>query len=124
MTATAAEKLTQNVTALKPTKTTTTTTAAPNRAATLPIPLIPTAVIAAKTTTAAIVNGWECPSCTLMNEPTRPGCAACATDRPTTPDGATANIAEDGQPKEGEQKPAAQVNKSSCDNFDQRLGAG
>ena len=107
VTATAAEKVTQNIAAVKPTK----TTATPNKAPTVPTPLIPTAATTTKTTTAAIVNGWECPSCTLMNEPTRPGCAACATDRPTIPDGATAKIAEDGQHKDGEQKPAAQVNQ-------------
>ncbi|GLH09616.1 RanBP-type and C3HC4-type zinc finger-containing protein 1 [Gryllus bimaculatus] len=26
--------------------------------------------------------GWKCPVCTLMNSPTRPGCAACTTERP------------------------------------------
>ncbi len=27
-------------------------------------------------------DGWECPTCTLQNEPTRPGCEACTTERP------------------------------------------
>jgi hypothetical protein len=27
-------------------------------------------------------DGWECLSCTLLNEPTRPGCEACTTERP------------------------------------------
>ena len=27
-------------------------------------------------------DGWECPTCTLLNEPTRPGCEACTTERP------------------------------------------
>ena len=27
-------------------------------------------------------NGWICTTCTLLNEPTRPGCAACTTERP------------------------------------------
>lgn len=26
--------------------------------------------------------GWECPKCTVMNEPTRPGCLLCAESRP------------------------------------------
>ncbi|KDR15364.1 RanBP-type and C3HC4-type zinc finger-containing protein 1 [Zootermopsis nevadensis] len=26
--------------------------------------------------------GWKCPVCTLVNSPTRPGCAACTTERP------------------------------------------
>ncbi|XP_047116877.1 uncharacterized protein LOC124797853 isoform X1 [Schistocerca piceifrons] len=26
--------------------------------------------------------GWKCPVCTLINSPTRPGCAACTTERP------------------------------------------
>jgi len=26
--------------------------------------------------------GWKCPLCTLVNSPTRPGCAACTTERP------------------------------------------
>lgn len=28
------------------------------------------------------VVGWECPVCTLVNPPTRPGCEACTTGRP------------------------------------------
>ncbi|XP_073988059.1 uncharacterized protein isoform X2 [Rhodnius prolixus] len=27
--------------------------------------------------------GWKCDTCTLVNSPTRPGCAACASNRPT-----------------------------------------
>ncbi|XP_078507855.1 ranBP-type and C3HC4-type zinc finger-containing protein 1 [Lissotriton helveticus] len=27
-------------------------------------------------------EGWECPSCTFINKPTRPGCMICATERP------------------------------------------
>ena len=27
-------------------------------------------------------NGWVCPTCTLLNEPHRPGCEACTTERP------------------------------------------
>ena len=27
-------------------------------------------------------TGWTCPRCTFINEPTRPGCEACSTDRP------------------------------------------
>lgn len=27
-------------------------------------------------------DGWECPTCTLLNEPTRPGCEACTSERP------------------------------------------
>ena len=27
-------------------------------------------------------DGWVCPSCTLLNIPTRPGCEACTTTRP------------------------------------------
>lgn len=29
-----------------------------------------------------IFAGWKCPLCTLVNSPTRPGCAACTTERP------------------------------------------
>jgi hypothetical protein len=29
-----------------------------------------------------ICAGWKCPACTLVNPPTRPGCAACTTERP------------------------------------------
>ena len=28
------------------------------------------------------ISGWKCPLCTLVNSPTRPGCAACTTERP------------------------------------------
>ena len=28
------------------------------------------------------MDGWICPVCTLLNAPTRPGCEACAADRP------------------------------------------
>ena len=27
-------------------------------------------------------EGWSCPQCTFVNEPTRPGCEACCADRP------------------------------------------
>jgi len=27
-------------------------------------------------------EGWTCPQCTFVNEPTRPGCEACCADRP------------------------------------------
>ena len=26
--------------------------------------------------------GWQCPLCTFVNEPTRPGCEACTSPRP------------------------------------------
>lgn len=29
-------------------------------------------------------DGWECPLCTLINMPNRPGCLACSTSRPTS----------------------------------------
>nr|CAD7570822.1 unnamed protein product [Timema californicum] len=29
-----------------------------------------------------LCTGWKCPVCTLVNSPTRPGCAACTTERP------------------------------------------
>lgn len=29
-------------------------------------------------------DGWECPLCTLINMPNRPGCLACSTTRPTS----------------------------------------
>lgn len=29
-------------------------------------------------------DGWECPLCTLINTPDRPGCLACSTTRPTS----------------------------------------
>lgn len=29
-------------------------------------------------------KGWECPLCTLINLPNRPGCLACSTSRPTS----------------------------------------
>ena len=28
-------------------------------------------------------DGWSCPQCTFINEPTRPGCEACCADRPS-----------------------------------------
>ena len=28
------------------------------------------------------VKGWECPTCTFVNIPTRPGCEMCGSDRP------------------------------------------
>jgi hypothetical protein len=28
--------------------------------------------------------GWQCPKCTFINEPTRPGCELCSCDRPAT----------------------------------------
>ena len=62
------------------------------------------------TTIANIVQGWECPGCTFMNEPTRPGCAVCATDRPET-DGAAANqpeLVKDGEGGE-QQAPVVKV---------------
>lgn len=31
-------------------------------------------------------SGWVCPTCTLVNKWTRPGCEACATERPGTDD--------------------------------------
>jgi len=27
-------------------------------------------------------DGWTCPQCTFVNEPTRPGCEACCANRP------------------------------------------
>lgn len=33
-------------------------------------------------TVVVICAGWKCPVCTLVNSPTRPGCAACTTERP------------------------------------------
>nr|CAD7404350.1 unnamed protein product [Timema poppensis] len=32
--------------------------------------------------TGTLKLGWKCPVCTLVNSPTRPGCAACTTERP------------------------------------------
>ncbi|KAG8233384.1 hypothetical protein J437_LFUL013164, partial [Ladona fulva] len=32
--------------------------------------------------TGTLQLGWKCPLCTLVNPPTRPGCAACASERP------------------------------------------
>ena len=69
-----------------------------------------TAAQTVTTTTANIVQGWECPGCTFMNEPTRPGCAVCATDRPET-DGAAANqpeVVKDGDGGE-QQAPVVKV---------------
>lgn len=34
--------------------------------------------------------GWTCPTCTFINQPTRPGCEMCSSDRPSdyvVPDG-------------------------------------
>ncbi|XP_076053309.1 uncharacterized protein LOC143032427 isoform X2 [Oratosquilla oratoria] len=36
----------------------------------------------AKASSKSVTNGWVCPSCTLVNPWTRPGCEACATERP------------------------------------------
>ena len=56
-------------------------------------------------------DGWECPTCTLLNEPKRPGCEACTTERPadyvipppgpadTIPRNSTINTAAGGAPK-------------------------
>jgi RanBP-type and C3HC4-type zinc finger-containing protein 1 len=27
-------------------------------------------------------QGWACPACTYINQPTRPGCEVCTSDRP------------------------------------------
>uniref|UniRef100_K1Q9B6 RanBP-type and C3HC4-type zinc finger-containing protein 1 n=1 Tax=Magallana gigas TaxID=29159 RepID=K1Q9B6_MAGGI len=40
--------------------------------------------------TTSIQTGWVCPACTYINQPTRPGCEICATNRPLNyqvPDG-------------------------------------
>ncbi len=103
--------------------TTTTAATATTKAAAMAQPVKPVTTTAAVaqpvTTTAHIVQGWECPGCTFMNEPTRPGCAVCATDRPET-DGATANEPE--VAKEGDQQaPVVKVrtiqNNSGSFNF-------
>ncbi len=51
--------------------------------------------------------GWQCPNCTLWNDETRPGCAACAADKPDV-DGAAAAAVTADKPAATEQ-PAAQV---------------
>ena len=38
--------------------------------------------VAGKTQQVDPRDGWVCPSCTLLNVPTRPGCEACTTTRP------------------------------------------
>ena len=72
-----------------------------------PVKNLPLAVAAAgKTQRVDPRDGWECPTCTLLNEPVRPGCEACTTERPkdykipppgpldTLPKGATAFVPE------------------------------
>jgi len=43
----------------------------------------------------AVHKGWQCPNCTLVNDDTRPGCAACATERPQAEGAAAKEVAKD-----------------------------
>ncbi|XP_059486084.1 titin-like isoform X2 [Neocloeon triangulifer] len=45
-------------------------------------PTAPPATLTQEKKTGTLQLGWTCPLCTLINPPTRPGCAACTTDRP------------------------------------------
>ena len=49
---------------------------------TAPPPQPETIGVAGKTQQVDPRDGWVCPSCTLLNVPTRPGCEACTTTRP------------------------------------------
>lgn len=60
--------------------------------------------------------GWECTECTLLNEPTRPGCEACSKPRPANyeiPMGYTPSVREiERMKKEEEEEKAAAEQKS------------
>ncbi len=43
----------------------------------------------------AVDQGWQCPNCTLVNDDTRPGCAACAAERPQAEGAAAKEVAKD-----------------------------
>ena len=69
-------------------------------------------------TTVTFLSGWQCPNCTLWNEETRPGCAACASDKPVV-DGATAapvTAAAAPDKQAAKEQPAAQVSQLSISN--------
>ncbi len=53
--------------------------------------------------------GWQCPNCTLWNDETRPGCAACAADKPDVDGAAAAAVTAD--KAAATEQPAAQVKK-------------
>ncbi len=73
---TAATTKTQTATTIAGTSpATTTTTSKASHAKT-------TTKLAATIKIQAVHQGWQCPNCTLVNDDTRPGCAACATERP------------------------------------------
>ena len=60
-------------------------------------------------------DGWECPTCTLLNEPKRPGCEACTTERPANyvipPPGAADTIPRN--TKDTENKPVLEENNKN-----------
>ena len=60
-------------------------------------------------------DGWECPTCTLLNEPKRPGCEACTTERPADyvipPPGAADTIPRN--TKGTDDKPALEENNKN-----------
>ena len=79
-------------------------------------------------------DGWECPSCTFLNEPNRPGCEVCTTERPkdykipppgpldTIPRGATAVVKEEVKkvetPKKADGKDNILNNYKKLDDLD------
>ena len=99
--------------------------------------------VAGKTQRVNPRDGWECPTCTLLNEPTRPGCEACTTERPkdyvqpppgpadTLPKGATAitpipttsktkteNVVEASKTKNNKEKDDILKNYKKLDDLD------
>ncbi|KAF4517844.1 hypothetical protein B566_EDAN011769 [Ephemera danica] len=45
-------------------------------------PSAPPGTLTPEKKTGTLILGWRCVVCTLINPPTRPGCAACTTERP------------------------------------------
>ncbi|KAI5736701.1 hypothetical protein M8J76_006241 [Diaphorina citri] len=47
-----------------------------------PVNSFPSFDVSTLPSNSTLLIGWRCPLCTLMNSPTRPGCAACDSERP------------------------------------------
>ena len=87
---TAATTKTQTATTIAGTSATTATTTKATHATTTT-----TTKLATTTKIQAVHQGWKCPNCTLVNDDTRPGCAACATERPQAEGAAAKEVAKD-----------------------------